>query len=398
MMMRVLFAFLLIVVCGARTVPLREAAAAQEQGVSDEAMALVVAITGDIGSESSRFGAGIIVGASTTDVYIVTANHVLRKTPHEVASDIRVEFRGLPKQRFPATLSNFDDGADVAVVLVRKVPQVARYVQGLRYEHLASRAEINRLQPADPVYWIGNAYGGGVKPSLTPDRVRSKDAQSIKIVSALVQPGVSGGPLLSPSMNVLGIFFTDDNGTDEGVVRMDVVLDLLGRWQVPVLLRVPTVAPDVSAPSVIQSPPRVPGPASALKPLMTATMTPGLIRVEPQEHSDAGDEQAARGVSDILRQNHFDAHYEDDESVDTDVRVTVHWEAGGSKATEWDTTLDATVFWNGRSNRQDFSTTKTVPLNGNSVDHARDMSLALATKDLVKQMQELLEQLGQRAK
>ena len=61
---------------------------------------LVVMIQGTL-QEEPTFGAGIVVGEQNNRLYIVTANHVVRRGEEEI-SDLKIEFYALPGESFGA--------------------------------------------------------------------------------------------------------------------------------------------------------------------------------------------------------------------------------------------------------------------------------------------------------
>src|SRR5580698_8882043 len=63
---------------------------------------LVVMIDNRLGAEPA-FGAGIVVGRDKERLYIVTANHVVRRGAVE-ATDIRVVFKSMPRKPLAAKL------------------------------------------------------------------------------------------------------------------------------------------------------------------------------------------------------------------------------------------------------------------------------------------------------
>ena len=97
------------------------AALAQDQ-INEEALGktkqLTVMINATIDGDT-RPGAGIIFGLTNNQVYIATANHLVRRGLSK-ASEIQVEFQWLPGQPLPAQLlTYYDDRAlDLAVIVV----------------------------------------------------------------------------------------------------------------------------------------------------------------------------------------------------------------------------------------------------------------------------------------
>src|SRR5215472_19273847 len=96
-------------------------ALAQSQ-ISDDALEktkqLTVMINATIDGDT-RPGAGIIFGLAKDQIYIATANHLVRRGLSK-ASDIQVEFKWLPGQPIAAQLlTYYDDRAlDLAVIVV----------------------------------------------------------------------------------------------------------------------------------------------------------------------------------------------------------------------------------------------------------------------------------------
>ena len=99
---------------------------------------IVVMIQCTIDGEPS-IGAGILFGAANDRLYVVTANHVVRRGATE-ATQIRVELRGLPGEPVPAVLTTrFDAKRDIAVLSIAGVLATGLGFVNLAEVHFSSQ-------------------------------------------------------------------------------------------------------------------------------------------------------------------------------------------------------------------------------------------------------------------
>jgi S1-C subfamily serine protease len=96
---------------------------------------LIVMVSGQLGGEET-FGAGIIFGLGPNRLYIVTANHVVRRGQVEV-ENLSVEFRALPGEPIPVTLlRHHDRELDIAVMRVVDVESIGLPIDTVPFDRL----------------------------------------------------------------------------------------------------------------------------------------------------------------------------------------------------------------------------------------------------------------------
>ena len=152
-------------------------------------------------------GTGMVLG---TGGEILTNNHVIRG-----ATAIRVVDLG-NHRTYAATVVGYDIGADVAVIHLSNAKSLFRIPLGNSARVLVSQ----------PVTALGNAGGVGGKPSASRGKVMSlhqsivaqdqlggaEQLSGLIETSAALQPGDSGGALVSTAGKVIGMNTAGSNG------------------------------------------------------------------------------------------------------------------------------------------------------------------------------------------
>jgi cytolethal distending toxin subunit A len=221
---------------GARGGP--PSASAPAQGLStdqaeDQAQRLVVMIDGKFGDESS-IGAGIIFDRRPDSLYIVTANHVVRRGTTE-AGAIGVRLVMLPGARLPAKLLEPFTDRDLAVLRVDGVSAFERDLAPLRLDRLG---DLEAVKVRDEVYTIGQPNGRRWDVSAGGDRITRVD-EGFAFQSSGVAPGSSGGALFNAQWLLIGLVQKDAPPSAEAI-RADVVMRVLRAekysvvWQRPI--------------------------------------------------------------------------------------------------------------------------------------------------------------------
>src|SRR5262249_37073972 len=149
----------------------------------------------------TRPGAGIIFGLAKEQIYIATANHLVRRGLSK-ASDIQVEFKWLPGQPVAAELlTYYDDRAlDLAVIVVDATK--ARLGQArLPFEGVGDSATLTRDSPVTAI-----GYPNGTAYDVSAGQISQMEAVSLKYrVAGLVAGGYSGGPLVDRNGRIVGM-------------------------------------------------------------------------------------------------------------------------------------------------------------------------------------------------
>jgi S1-C subfamily serine protease len=158
---------------------------------AEKAKPVTVMINATI-DDDARPGTGIIFALANDQIYIATANHLVRRGTSE-ARDIRVEFKWLPGQPVPAQLlTNYDDRAlDLAVIVVDIAKARAGQV-GLSFERLGDPSKLTRGAAVSAI-----GYPNGTAYDVSGGQINQVEAVLLKYrVQGLMPGGYSGGPLV----------------------------------------------------------------------------------------------------------------------------------------------------------------------------------------------------------
>jgi cytolethal distending toxin subunit A len=212
----------------------------------DLAQRMVVMIDGKFG-EDTTIGAGIVFDKRPDSLYIVTANHVVRRGTTE-ASDVRVRLLMLPGERLPAKLLDAFPDHDIAVLRVEGLSAFQRDLESLRLDRLG---DVGAVKSRDEVYTIGQPNAKRWDVSAGGDRITRLDGEAFAFQSFAVAPGSSGGALFDAKRLLIGLVQKDAPPGAEAL-RVDVMTRVLQAEKYAVGWRRPAV--DVSTPATAPSP------------------------------------------------------------------------------------------------------------------------------------------------
>ena len=202
------------------------------QSPDERIQKLVVMIDGTMG-DSPTLGAGIIFGIGSDRLYIVTANHVVRRGADE-AKNLHVQLRWLPGEPRQATLLRTSDpNLDLAVLTVTGLNQIAVTNGTVPFDLLG---EVSSLKRGDPAHTLGYPSGRAWEMPVSADRVATSSGGSIQFESAFLYPGNSGGALLNQKYELIGLVRKDEPPNGEAA-NIDTVIDRLKTWGYPISLR-----------------------------------------------------------------------------------------------------------------------------------------------------------------
>jgi trypsin-like peptidase len=196
----------------------------------DNATSLVVKVSYFDASGRFDFGAGIIVGVDSKQLYIATAGHVVQKG----APAARV-YVTMPTDTTDSAVATVSDSVrenmDIAVLTIPR----SDLSRGVRLPALDRLGRADDLQYGDPVSPMGcpQSFCWGVPAPA--DRVVGIDAGGIIFQSAFVKIGSSGGALFNQWWEVVGLV-TEDAPPRANAVPIDGVLALVRAWGYPVSL------------------------------------------------------------------------------------------------------------------------------------------------------------------
>jgi Trypsin-like peptidase domain len=289
------------------------------------AMALqahVVRITANWRDGSTQHGFGFVVGERNNELYIVTADHVVRGTlPDELAETIGLTFFSHQGQEFQAKLlGTHDADRDVAVLLAERPG-------GFRLQPEIMRRSRDALPARGTQVWYVGRSGRWYVPS-TPGTVNSVDLDERILIDGLnVQVGTSGAPLVAAD-GIAGMIVADDAGGVSRASGVGFIERAFEHWAHPWQLRAADVlapppeeavaapAPEVSAPwqrAPGISPPPATTPAPTREPIQEGAGEPATTpapRREPAEEG-AGEPATVVDLDQIRRALEADlAHYD----------------------------------------------------------------------------------------
>ena len=207
---------------------------ADPQEAQQRASKLIVNLTGDFAGKK-EFGAGIIVGLQSGQVYIVTAEHVLWKGPH-VLQNVKVRVQGLSGDPVPATVEErwHDEESvrlDLGVLIVRNATELRVAVDDLPFDVLG---ESGGLRDGEGVHLLGYpAMSDAPSSSALSSKflARTLDAR-IQFESTEVHEGHSGGGLFGEDWKLVGMIVDKRVGKGEAIT-IERVLEKLTAWKVP---------------------------------------------------------------------------------------------------------------------------------------------------------------------
>jgi hypothetical protein len=207
----------------------------QVAGPADEEIKrLVVMIEARLGGEPS-VGAGIIVGIKADNLYIATANHVVRRGALD-AEEVRIRFRWRPDTLVKAQLlPQRDSEMDLAVLDVTGLKELTIEASSLAFERLGN---LNLLQPGDALYLLGNPGGIPWRVNTTPEKYIETRKGSLEFESNVIAKGHSGGALLNGEGELLGMLVSDEPPYGRAT-SMTRIIGKLRELSYPVNLRPP---------------------------------------------------------------------------------------------------------------------------------------------------------------
>jgi alpha-tubulin suppressor-like RCC1 family protein len=184
-------------------------------------------------SDRVSFGAGIVAGADNDQIYILTANHVVRDGDRP-GQDLLVEFHSLRGKPLPATLAaHFDVGRDLAVVVVPNAKAHGIDVNAFPFDRVGDPSVLSR---GDPVFLAGHPNDVRWSLSVTPDGFVETEEDWLRFESKSLFPGHSGGALLNFRLEIVGLLRSDQQPYGEAL-SIAKILATFKQWGYPLKLR-----------------------------------------------------------------------------------------------------------------------------------------------------------------
>ena len=179
------------------------------------------------------YGTGIVVGTENDQVYIITANHVVRDGARP-GQDVRVTLRSLREKPLPAKLaSHFDVGHDLAVLSVPNAKAHGIEMNAFPFDRVGDPAALMR---GDPVFLAGHPKGMPWSLTVTPDGFVETEEDWLRFESKSLFSGHSGGALLNFRFEIVGLLKHEQQPHGEAL-SIAKILTMLKEWGYPVKLR-----------------------------------------------------------------------------------------------------------------------------------------------------------------
>ena len=195
----------------------------QDRQRSEDAIKPLVVMLDVKIADSDDYGAGIIASVVSNRLYIVTANHVVRKDGKE-ADSINVGFSWLPGETRPARLlQTYDNQLDLAVILVEKAGELS--IPPLPFSQIAFASSLNR---GDSVYPMGYPSRQPWSTRAMADAIASVQ-DGLRFDTNYLVAGYSGGALLTSSWRIAGLV-TERNGGQGAAIPIERVKAKLQEW------------------------------------------------------------------------------------------------------------------------------------------------------------------------
>jgi hypothetical protein len=188
----------------------------------------IVTLTGNLGG-AEVLGAGIVVGWQSDTLYIITANHLIRRG-QAVASALRVKFEGTRAdgssiERSANVLAMYDSKLDLALIAIHNITRsVYNFCRWSTY-------------PAGSSYGlavlpVGNPNGYGRIVPANRDAVVKVDYPRIFFQSQTISRGHSGGALLTTNGWLVGMI-VEDSPPFGVALSVYEILQKLHEWYIP---------------------------------------------------------------------------------------------------------------------------------------------------------------------
>lgn len=198
------------------------------QDPETRAQDLAVMLRCQLGQEES-WGAGIVFGANSSRIYIVTANHVVRGGG-AVGTNVQVQFRQLRGEWTRATvLTDFDATLDLAVVTVA-IQDLRGYQPTFRFDVVGTPTQ---LKARDNVFVVGFPNQRPWDMYNFPGAFAEKRGSILRFTSNYIAQGHSGGALFDSEWLLVGLVLKDQPPRAEAIT-VDAVLESVNGWGYPV--------------------------------------------------------------------------------------------------------------------------------------------------------------------
>jgi hypothetical protein len=214
------FLYMLLFLCQTMT-----AASAQCRSASLVAENTTVMVNGKF-----AVGAGIIMAARGSNIYIATAKHVVNE-PGLNAASITVKFR--TGETASAKGIHKAPSKDLAFLVIENGELAEQLHQKLSWHILRSRSARKLSSGRDLAIIVGQGAEKEWAKPLEPEPIGGQKADLIEIQSTTIQPGFSGGGVFDPSGLLIGVI-TTDTGSMAEAITIEAALSEARRLKLPV--------------------------------------------------------------------------------------------------------------------------------------------------------------------
>lgn len=166
---------------------------------------LVAMVTANF-DEGTRLGAAIVIGYDESGVYLLTANHLVRRrdiSGSQITATVQLNF--LEMTPVGVSVTPFvSEERDMAILKAELSPQDMMRIREYRMDVLVPGARTS-LKEDDPIYMLGQPQGRRWRMNGTPERLKVWSGPTYEFESALLDVGHSGGALLNGEFQILGM-------------------------------------------------------------------------------------------------------------------------------------------------------------------------------------------------
>ncbi len=196
---------------------------------SDLAKNLIVKVTGD-----NISGSGIVFGQAGDILFIVTANHVVRRGRKE-AQNVRVEFKFWHEKIEATLLEQRDRNLDVAVLLVNLRKSNLSHSLLSTFLPLAQLQYVSDVAGMRTLYPVGHPPGADWYTPKPPPQLYHIEGETVRFHFQCDQ-GYSGGGLFNEEWGLIGMIVRFNPPVCEAV-SFERIRVTLKSWRLPVNLQ-----------------------------------------------------------------------------------------------------------------------------------------------------------------
>ena len=174
-------------------------------------------------------GAGIICGSNGSEIFIVTALHVIADQDDVFSEDVKVTFHGVQWDPLSAKIDKKHGNPDLDYVII-----IVEAPEGLFRKHDFRQPDFDKIETGDGVRMIGHPVGEDWTYNIQ-NVINNPQITTYQIgVSEIgVVPGYSGGALLHEKKDQLLGLIVKVGKPNTIAVRIDQILRDLRSWNIP---------------------------------------------------------------------------------------------------------------------------------------------------------------------